>query len=380
MNNSQNEMKSSALNAAGNANTGANAATHETKQRLWVREQEVNALKIQNRHLLAKLEEAEKKARPDPITSEQITAEVHKNLQPVITQVERSLQNSFEMISGTLKGIYQQSHRAQEVVEEMTEHVKTVESRMQEQRKADQLYFQEKIFATITTFCDRIERQVEQRLKALSSIEVINVKQNELLTDLEGLKSTLNEMQTQNRNAEEMARDGLRQVQNHRNDLKNFRNEVQVELRSFAQIASELPESLTNQLNAQLNASKRDLQSLVNATAQNETNAPVLPVNTSANLPAGATSSAAGIQTPALEVSTANENHLIAPYAELNEVHDIRSAIAAGEIEASNEDLGLVLELLNSQKEDVKAVAQKTGNFLSRAMNRKRNSSEQNLE
>ena len=148
---------------------------NEAEQRLWVKEQEINALKVQNRHLISKLEESESRS--------------HSNIQPVVAEIEKSLGTAYEMLQGTMRGIYQQSQRCQAAVDELTSHSRDLENRLNEQRKADRVYFQDKIFASITAFCDRMERQIENRLQALEVIEVVHVKQNEILSDLDQIKN-----------------------------------------------------------------------------------------------------------------------------------------------------------------------------------------------
>ena len=46
------------------------------QQKVWVKEQEINALKVQNRHLIAKLEEAELSAKPNQINTQQIAQQI----------------------------------------------------------------------------------------------------------------------------------------------------------------------------------------------------------------------------------------------------------------------------------------------------------------
>ncbi len=161
----------------------------QLQHRVWVKEQEINALKVQNRHLISKLEDAEEKNKPNQINTQQVAVDVQTYIRPVLNEIEKSLAAAFDVVQGTMRGIYQQSQRVQSVFEEMTAHQRDLEIRMTEQRKSDQAYFQEKIFTTITTFCDRVERQIENRLKALGSIETIIAKQNETLSDIDALKS-----------------------------------------------------------------------------------------------------------------------------------------------------------------------------------------------
>jgi chromosome segregation ATPase len=106
----------------------------------------------------------------------------------------------------------------------------------------------------ISNFSDRLERQVEIRLKALGQIEILNAKQNEILSELESMKNsqesvqknaeinrneiarmerTTGEMnqkvidiQIQTRNSEETTRNTLQQVQNHRAEFRLIRAEL----------------------------------------------------------------------------------------------------------------------------------------------------------
>lgn len=161
------------------------------QQRLSVREQEINALKVQNRHLIAKIDELEKAAEPNQIDTQFIADEVKRHIDPVVQQLQSTLSASFEMIQSTLKGIYQQSQRSQGAVEQMAAHARELEGRMNEQRKQDQNFYQDKMFSMIGNFCDRLERQIDVRLKSLSVVEMVHSRQNEILIDLETLKAAI---------------------------------------------------------------------------------------------------------------------------------------------------------------------------------------------
>ena len=54
---------------------------------------------------------------------------------------------SFEILQSTMRGIYQQSARAQQAVEDMAAQSRDLENRMNEQRKADQNFYQEQNFS-----------------------------------------------------------------------------------------------------------------------------------------------------------------------------------------------------------------------------------------
>ena len=174
------------------------AESQQIQQRLWVKEQEVSALKVQNRHLIGKLEEAEKSAQPNQINTQKIAIEVQAQLKPLIGEIEKSLKESFDMLKSTMRGIYQQSQRAQQAVEDIGSHSREVEMRNAENRKADQVYYQEKILSMVTSFGERIERQLENRLRNLAVVELMNTKQNEVLADIETLKGAVSELMVSN--------------------------------------------------------------------------------------------------------------------------------------------------------------------------------------
>jgi hypothetical protein len=224
------------------------------QQRLSVREQEINSLKVQNRHLLNRIEDLEKNSKPNQINTQFVADEVHRHLEPVISQLQNTITSSFEILQSTMRGIYQQSQRAQQAVEDMAAHSRDLEMRMNEQRKADQNFYQDKMFSMIGAFCDRVERQIEIRMKALSTVELMNTKQNEVLADIENIKASISimqknsdsnrgeitriernaseskekliDVQLQTQTSEELIRDTLQQVQNHRAEFKIIRSEL----------------------------------------------------------------------------------------------------------------------------------------------------------
>ena len=226
------------------------------QQRLQVREQEINGLKIQNRHLLGQIEELEKQAKPNTIDTQFVADEVRKHLEPVIQQLSGTITSSFEMLQSTMRGIYQQSQRSQKAVEDMSAYTRDLEVRLNDQRRQDQNFYQDRIFSMISNFTDRLERQVEVRLKSLGTVEILNAKQNEILNELEALKSSFNgvqrnsesskgeisrvernsteinqkmvEVQVQTQSALELIRDALQQIQNHRAEFKLIRSEFKL--------------------------------------------------------------------------------------------------------------------------------------------------------
>lgn len=194
-------MSTNRSNTTANQNSNSRTATTTSgatsvenqmiQQKLWVKEQEVSALKVQNRHLIAKLEDAEKSAQPNQINTQKIATEIQNQLKPLIGDIQKSLTESFDILKGTMRGIYQQSQRAQQAVEDIGAHSREVELRLNEQRKADQVYYQEKILSMVTSFGERIERQLENRLRNLAVVELMNTKQNEVLADVDMIKNAI---------------------------------------------------------------------------------------------------------------------------------------------------------------------------------------------
>lgn len=251
------------------------ADLQQTQQRLWVREQEINALKVQNRHLLTKLEQAEASAKPNQINTQSVADEVQRNLKPVLAEIEKSLKNAFDLLQSTMRGIYQQSSRAQQAVEDMTRHTRDIQNHMQEN-----------VATSMGTFCDRLERQI---LSRLNGIETMVQKQNEMLMDIETMKvafqgmqknsesnraevsriekesieanQKLIEVQMQARNTEEVTRDALQQIRNHRSEFKLLRGEMRAILKNTNEVesADASNEDLTVVLE-RLQAQKSDLK------------------------------------------------------------------------------------------------------------------------
>src|SRR3954466_9940659 len=82
-------------------NLQASQSLSTLEQRIWVKEQEVSALKVQNRHLLAKLDDAEKSAKPNQVNTQFIALEVQKSLQPVLQELDKSIKGAFEILQST---------------------------------------------------------------------------------------------------------------------------------------------------------------------------------------------------------------------------------------------------------------------------------------
>jgi|GEM_PF-2442339 len=331
-----------------NLNEAASKAetAKSTQQRLWVREQEINALKIQNRHLLAKLDEAEQNSKPNQINTQLVANEVQKNLKPVLAEIEKSLKSAFELLQSTMRGIYQQSSRAQQAVEEMTQHTRDIQNHMQDN-----------VAASMSTFCDRLERQI---LSRLNGVETMVQKQNEMLMDVESMKlavqlmqknsdqnrtevsriekeaietnQKLIEVQIQSRNSEEVARDALQQIRNHRSEFKLLRGEVRAVLENSSRLSDKI-----NLIDERLFEAAGDIQ-----TRQREREQ---------------------IQKELKEIDGIDSiEDLIA--IKNDDIVNIENAIQAGSADASKEDLTMVLELLQAQKSDLKRVAKDAENFL----------------
>lgn len=254
-----------------NANQTNQVSPQLLQQRLNVREQEINALKVQNRHLLGRIEELEKEAEPNQIDTQFVADEVKRTLDPVIQQMKVTMTSSFEILQSTMRGIYQQSQRSEKAVSDMSAYTRELEIRIEEQRKQDQNFYQDKVFSMIANFCDRLERQIEIRLKALGAVEVIQAKQNEILVDLETVKSAmgsvqrnsesgraditrmeknttevqtkLTDVQLQTRASEEIARDTLQQIQNHRAEFRLIRAELRQAVESMNGLLNKVEET-----------------------------------------------------------------------------------------------------------------------------------------
>ncbi|MBS1959406.1 MAG: hypothetical protein JST80_08045 [Bdellovibrionales bacterium] len=331
-------------NSNSEKNLQASQSLSNLEQRVWVKEQEVSALKVQNRHLLAKLDEAEKTARPNQINTQFVAVEVQKSLQPVIQELEKSIKGAFEILQSTMRGIYQQSQRCQQAVEEIGAHSRDIEVRVNEQRKADHVFFQEKILGSVAAFCDRMERQIENRLKSLSVIDVLNSKQNEMLNDMDQMKamvsgihknSDLNrsdlgrierdsaevgqkliEVHAQTNNSEELSRDVLQQVQNHRSEFKLLRGEMRSILDNVGKLSEKI--SLIEE----------------RVTRHHENN----------------------LEQELKEIET---NDSIQELIDIKEadISNIQNVLNAAEASQNKEDLTLILDMLRSQKSDLKKVA-----------------------
>ncbi len=356
----------------------------EAQQKIWVKEQEINALKVQNRHLIAKLEEAEQGAKPNQINTqliaEQISSEIKSILRPAIAetqkqntlvqaQMEKSLTQAFEMMQNTLRGVYQQSQRSQEAVDSLTEHSRDLEARNVEVRKNDQIFYQEKIFSLLVTFFERVERQLDQRLGVLSSIEHMITKQNEMLTDVEAVRgislSTQKiteanrgevarieksfaettqkfiEVEVQARNIEEMIRDAYQQIQNHRAEFKLVKGEI----RAMIEHTAKLNEKITI-FDDRMSETVKNIQEQSKAQDRIREELKVIEANdTLENL---------------IDVKTEDINAI---QNVINSGTDTPLE-GKGTGEEDKEDLVMILELLKAQKNDLKKVANEAETYL----------------
>jgi hypothetical protein len=337
------------------------------QQRLSVREQEINALKVQNRHLLSKIEEVEKNAKPNQINTQFVADEVHKHLEPVINQLQNTITTSFEILQSTMRGIYQQSQRAQQAVEEMAAHSRDLEMRMNEQRKADQNFYQDKMFSMIGAFCDRVERQIEIRMKALATVELMNTKQNEVLSDVESIKGSINQMQKnsdsnrgeisriernaseaneklidvqiQTQNSEELIRDTLQQIQNHRAEFKIIRSELKQSIEAMSKLVDRVNESAVVISAAEEDDSSDEIQVITDVPASQEY------------------SQAA---------SSVDEGKIINDLIEQKhrELEALEKNIEEQSESQSQEDAGMILALLRAQKSELQRVAEDAKTYL----------------
>ena len=360
----------------------------QLQQRVFVKEQEINALKVQNRHLLEKLDELEKESRPNQINTQFVADEVQKHLSPVIDQMQSTITNSFEILQSTLRGIYQQSQRAQQAVEEMTSYSRDLEIRMNEQRKADQNFYQDKIFSMIGAFCDRLERQIEIRFKALSSIELMNSKQNEVLNDVERMRMHLDNMQKSygdlneringvqihTRYSKEMSQDLLQQMQNHRAEFKLVRMELKsaidyINRSAYAGADEHEVESLESipSLIQQNNANQ--------AVAANETNSiNINPINEIDAVAASDDNEVEAISQDAEEeaADAIDQNKIIHELIEKKhrELETLEKNIEFHSHENAQDDATMILSLLRAQKNELQRVAHEAKQYLKEYQNR----------
>lgn len=181
-------------------------------QRLWVKEQEVQALKTQNRHLIARLEELEKKKTDveentlalgefrGTLTTQLSSAlnaiqeQIQRFTSQVLATTETSLKSGFETIQQTMKALYTQNQRGQQQIENAVGSIGNLEKRVDQQAtevlnqtKVHNLQFQDKVVGNLNGFMDRIERLMDSRLQGLSELSRLDYKQEELLREIKAL-------------------------------------------------------------------------------------------------------------------------------------------------------------------------------------------------
>ncbi len=181
-------------------------------QRLWVKEQEVQALKTQNRHLIARLEDLEKKKTDveentaalgefrGTLTTQlsaalnAIQEQIHRFTSQILASTETSLKSGFDTIQQTMRALYTQNQRGQQQIETAVGSIGNLEKRVDQQAnevmnqtKVQNFQFQDKVLGNLNGFMDRIERLMESRLQGLSELARIDYKQEELLREIKAL-------------------------------------------------------------------------------------------------------------------------------------------------------------------------------------------------
>jgi hypothetical protein len=304
------------------------------QQRLNVREQEISALKVQNRHLLEKIEELEKKAEPNKIDTSFVADEVKRTLDPVIQQLKTTMTSSFEVLQSTMRGIYQQSQRSEKAVSDLSAHTRELEIRLNDQRKQDQNFYQDKVFSMIGNFCDRLERQIEIRLKALGAVEMIGGKQNEILGDLESLKSALGSIQ---RNSES-GRSDLNRMEKNNAEVHRKLADVEVQAVNSGEIARDTLQQIHNHraefrlIRAELRQTVAILNGLLNPEGEQ-----VRPVETAPDSSSGR------------------------PWEESETLETMPVEQASGPVE---QDAAMALALLRARKSELQRAAQEARNYI----------------
>ncbi len=374
-----------------NSNNPSPNLQQQLQQRVFVREQEINALKVQNRHLLEKLDDLEKDARPNQINTQFVADEVQKHLSPVIDQLQSTITNSFEILQSTLRGIYQQSQRSQQAVEEMTAYSRDLEIRMNEQRKADQNFYQDKIFSMIGAFCDRLERQIEIRFKALSSIELVNSKQNEILNDVERMRTAMDSMsknsvdlndrmngvQIHTRYGKEMAQDLLQQMQNHRAEFKLVRMELKsaidfINRSTMAGDENEI-ESIENvpvlvqAAAAVINNASAKANAAANAQAKTDgANLNINPIGEIESIEAGNFHEVEAADDAADEAEAINQNKILNELIDKKhrELETLEKNIEYHSQGGAQDDATMILSLLRAQKNELQRVSLEAKQYL----------------
>lgn len=225
----------------------------------WVKEQEIQALKVQNRHLIQRIEELENSKSDIEVNNKlisnfqgqldqqlthalnQLQQQVQKFTRAVLTNTEAALKNGFESIQGTMKALYSQNQRGQEQIDRALQSTLRLEEKIENhqidvlaQAKVQNLQFQDRLVGNIQNFCDRIERVVDQRLEGLSALDSLKGKQEEsikLLSNVDQHRSDLiskvMSLEITQKNTDSVSRETQNQVQALRLEVRSVRDEIQ---------------------------------------------------------------------------------------------------------------------------------------------------------
>ncbi len=329
----------------------------DVEKRIWAKDQEIAALKLQNKHLLTKVDQIERAmAGNDPresahaiktaviqglhqTLSQMIQAELSpmvkalqneevvlrlgniekqvaqfmsqfqnvlltmsEKLAQVTTQIPHTVQKTVSVnldkglgqIHDTIKGLYSQASRAEASVERMLGRVGDLDKRVEEINRQSS----EKTYSTMNAFFDRIERQIEIRMKSLGEIESVRAKQNETLVDLESIRQTATsllrvmeesrsdlgrverqiqelsvrsvDLEVQTRTHDQILKDVFVQMQSHRNDFKSLKAEIKSNLSSTEDLAGWVRQELetvqsTARVEDLINMKDQEIQSMESA-------------------------------------------------------------------------------------------------------------------
>lgn len=237
----------------------SNNNPQQTQMILRIREQEVNALKAQNTHLINKIQELEGtkvgieennhlisgfRGQMDQQLSaalNQLQEQVQRFTKAVLVNTESALKGGFEAIQGTMKAIYTQSQRGQEQISQSLKIVQEIDKRIEghsidvlSQAKVQNLQFQDKLTANIQNFCERVERTIDNRLEALSGLESLRGKQEETLKSLDSVDrsradmvSKMMSLEITQKNSDSVNKETQTQVQILRAEIRALRSEIQ---------------------------------------------------------------------------------------------------------------------------------------------------------
>jgi chromosome segregation ATPase len=259
LNRNQNSAQGSGSASGSNTTNQAAPNMQQIQLALRIREQEVSALKAQNKHLIERIQEHEGtkhgiEENNQLISSfrgqldQQLTAalnglqeQVQRFTKAVLVNTESALKGGFEAIQGTLKAIYTQSQRGQEQISQSLKIVQEIDKRIEghsidvlTQAKVQNLQFQDKLTANIQNFLDRVERTIDSRLEALSGLDSLRGKQEETLKSLESVDrgradmiSKLMSLEITQKNTDSVNRETQTQIQILRAEIRALRTEIQ---------------------------------------------------------------------------------------------------------------------------------------------------------